>query len=170
MTNNLVVQGTKIRRQGNMVGAAPGEAPAGHIAASVIDTPEGMDDAMFHMLFPNNSISLWPGPASSFNYARWIPLTPHRTRWVSTRWWPAGTDQRLIDDQWAFMASVGSEDTTVIEKVHKGMRSGSFPGGPYILRGDVADLDSCTMIRDERGPLRLNQLIAKALVGGVING
>ena len=31
MANNLFVQGTKIRRQGDTVGAAPGEAPAGHI-------------------------------------------------------------------------------------------------------------------------------------------
>lgn len=163
MKNSLIVQGTKVRRQGDLVGAGPGEAPAGQIAASVIDTQEGMDDAMFHMMFPNNSISLWPGPADSFNFARWVPLTPHRTRWISTRWWPAGTDQRLIDDQWEFMASVGSEDIAVIEGVHKGMCSGSFAGGPYILHSHDSDLDSRIMTRDERGPLRLNQLIVRAL-------
>jgi len=166
MERNLIVQGTKIRRDGSRVGAAEGEAPAGQAAASVIGTPAGMDDAKFHMLFPNNSISLWPGPADSFNFARWVPMGPHRTRWFSTRWWPAGTAAELIEDQWAFMASVGSEDTAVIEGVHRGMRSGSYCGGPYIVRGERTELDDCAVVRDERGPLRLNELIAAQLLCG----
>jgi choline monooxygenase len=169
MARNLIVQGTKIRRDGERIGAAQSEAPAGHLAASVIDTSAGMDDAMFHMLFPNNSISLWPGPANSFNFARWVPMGPHRTRWLSTRWWPAGTDQDIIEDQWAFMASVGAEDTSVIEGVHRGMCSGSFIGGRYILRGESTNLDDCAVTRDERGPLRLNRLIAAQLLSENVN-
>ena len=158
-----IVQGTTIRRRDDgTVGARPDEAPAGQLSAGLIGTPGGMDQAMFHWLFPNNSISLWPGPANSFNVARWIPRGPHMTTWWSIRWWPADVDDAVIEDQWEFMSSVGWEDRDIVESVHRGMRSGSWAGGPLVLRDREA---SCATVRDERGAHRLNTLVAQAILG-----
>lgn len=158
-----VVQGTTIRhRDDGTVGAHHDEAPAGQLAAALVGTPDGMDQAKFHWLFPNNSISLWPGPANSFNIARWIPRGPHLTTWWSIRWWPSDVDDTVIEDQWAFMSSVGWEDRDIIESVHRGMRSGSWPGGPLVLQDRDA---SCATVRDERGAHLLNTLVAQAILG-----
>ena len=159
LKGSCVVQGTTMRAdsayqpEGGRMSDAVGAAARG---------PDGSDQAMFHWIFPNNSISLWPGPANSFNFARWVPLGPHSCRWETIRWWPADVPDSIRDEQWNFISEVGEEDHLIVERVHRGVRSGLWRGGPFMLGRDLADSAS-EVIRDERGPYRLNSLAAQAI-------
>jgi choline monooxygenase len=156
---SCVVQGTRMRA---LTGG--GQVDTEVMDRLVIEAAEsGSDLAMFHWIFPNSSISFWPGPSNSFNYARWIPLGPHRCRWESTRWWSADVPDEVREAQWDFISEVGGEDLALIEGVQRGMLSGDWRGGVFGLSPDHADPHN-EMIRDERGPLRLNRLVAETLL------
>ena len=86
-TDRCIVQGAGIRPADAPASRRAAETRMGPIATAAATAPGGIDYAVFHYVFPNNSVSLWPGPGNSFNCARWIPLGPDRTRWWSMRWW-----------------------------------------------------------------------------------
>jgi choline monooxygenase len=164
-----IVQGTRMRPERRTAGTAPGEVyrdgdsfAMGPVATEVALSESGMDQALFHWLFPNNSISVWPGPGNSFNIARWIPLGPHRTRWWSIRWWPQGVPDQVRDEQWDFIVQVGWEDKKIVENIQRGMRSGGWSGGPFKI-DRAHQLGQSQTSRDERGPQQFNRLVAQAL-------
>jgi phenylpropionate dioxygenase-like ring-hydroxylating dioxygenase large terminal subunit len=164
-----IVQGTHMRPQRRAAGGQPGEVyrdgdsfAMGTVATEVALSEKGMDLAWFHWLFPNNSISVWPGPGNSFNVARWIPLGPNRTRWWSIRWWPQDVSDAARDEQWDFIVQVGWEDKKIVENIQRGMRSGGWSGGPFKI-DRASQPGKLQTARDERGPQQFNRLVAKAL-------
>jgi choline monooxygenase len=154
LSEHCIVQGTSLR---------PADAPAqgraaatrmGPVATAAAFADDGMNLAMFHWLFPNNSISVWPGPGNSFNIARWMPIGPERTRWWSVRWWPADVDPVARDEQWDFMLQIGIEDQRIVENLQRGLRSGAWDGGRFQLQQEHTG---------EHGPRQFNRLVAAAL-------
>ncbi|HZD01615.1 MAG TPA: aromatic ring-hydroxylating dioxygenase subunit alpha [Actinomycetes bacterium] len=156
LKGQCVVQGTTLRDD------LTAQQTPGKMSDLVADSAYGAggsDLAMFHWIFPNNSVSLWPGPANSFNFARWVPLGPDRCRWETIRWWSADVPSAVRDAQWNFIAEVGEEDHVIVERVQRGMKSGSWAGGPFMLGRDLSEgIDND--IRDERGPHRFNSITA----------
>jgi phenylpropionate dioxygenase-like ring-hydroxylating dioxygenase large terminal subunit len=159
LKGGCVVQGTTLRPD---TVARNGDGQMSSLVAEAALGADGSDLAMFHWLFPNNSVSLWPGPSNSFNFARWVPLGPNRCRWETIRWWSSDVPDAVRDAQWNFISDVGEEDRLIVEKVHRGMLSGSWAGGPFMLGRDLAE-DTVATMRDERGPHRFNTLTAQAI-------
>jgi choline monooxygenase len=175
LRGNCIIQGTRAkhidmehfdeRRGGRM----------GPLTTAAALSTEGTDSNYFHWIFPNNSVSFWPGPTKSFNVARWIPDGPERTRWWSVRWWAADVPDEIRDEQWQFLSDVGWEDKEIVENTHIGMRSGAWRGGPFYVEPDVdapvenpmphVAGDELQQIRDERGIHLFNRLVANTLVG-----
>jgi len=154
-----IVQGTTLRDD---LAGQQAEGKMSDLVAATAYGNDGSDLAMFHWIFPSNSVSLWPGPANSFNFARWVPLGPDRCKWETIRWWSADVPGEVRDAQWDFIAEVGEEDHLIVERVHLGMKSGSWQGGPFMLGRDLSD-DTTYTIRDERGPHRFNSLAAETV-------
>jgi choline monooxygenase len=159
LQGSCVVQGTRLRED-FAAQQTPGRM-SDLVAASAYEQG-GSDLAMFHWIFPNNSVSLWPGPANSFNFARWVPMGPDRCRWETIRWWSASVPDAVRDAQWDFIAEVGEEDHVIVERVHRGMKSDAWTGGPFMLGRDLSE-DTDNTIRDERGPHRFNSLVAQTV-------
>ncbi len=150
MSDRCIVQGTEIRSPDAPASGAAAAGRMGPVATAAAVAGGGIDFAVFHYLFPNNSISLWPGPGSSFNCARWIPIGPGRTRWWSMRWWPADADPIALQEQWDFMLQIGREDKAIVESLQLGVASGGWQGGVFDLRDERSG---------EHGVQRFNQMI-----------
>lgn len=156
MTDRCIVQGTGIRPPDAPASGRAAEGRMGPRATAVAAAPGGIDHAVFHYLFPNNSISLWPGPGNSFNCARWIPLGPDRTRWWSMRWWPSDIDAEALREQWDFMLRIGWEDKDIVEGLHRGVVSGAWKGGVFDLRDERSG---------EHGVQRFDRMVTEWLRG-----
>jgi phenylpropionate dioxygenase-like ring-hydroxylating dioxygenase large terminal subunit len=163
MRGTRISQGGRLRLPGS-TGRSDLEALRLGPAASALALSDGGNDlAWFHWVFPNNSISVWPGPGRSFNVGRWVPLAPDRTRWWRIRYWPADVPEAAREEQWSFIAQVNVEDQRIVERIQRGMASGAWDGGVFSLPDAGADghLEAC---RDERGAHRFNTLVADALL------
>jgi choline monooxygenase len=136
MTDQLIVQGTGIRAPDAPASGRAAETRMGPLATAAAIAIDGIDHAIFHYVFPNNSVSLWPGPGNSFNCARWIPQGPDRTRWWSMRWWPGDADPAAMAEQWDFMLKIGWEDKDIVEGLQRGIASGGWRGGVFDLRDE----------------------------------
>jgi choline monooxygenase len=119
---------------------------------------QGFPFHQFHWLFPNQSLSIWPGPGNSFTLNRWQPLGPEQTRWWIGRWWPASVSREVREQQWAFVLEVAGQDVAVLEGVQQGVRSGAWRSGPYSL------LDTP---RSERPLLAFNRMVSAWLGAAV---
>jgi choline monooxygenase len=155
-TDRCIIQGAGIRSADAPAGGRAAETRMGPIAMAAATGPGGIDEAVFHFVFPNNSVSLWPGPGNSFNCARWIPLGPDRTRWWSMRWWPEDGDPVALKEQWDFMLQVGWEDKDIVEGLQIGVASGAWRGGVFDLRDERSG---------EHGVHRFDSLVSDWLNG-----
>jgi choline monooxygenase len=135
----------------------------GPTASAVALSPDGNDLAWFHWVFPNNSVSIWPGPGRSFNIGRWIPMAPDTTRWWRIRYWPSDVPEAAREEQWAFISQVNEEDKRIVEGIQRGIGSGAWDGGIFSLVAPPGD-EALQQCRDERGPHRFNLLVAQALL------
>lgn len=156
-TDRCIVQGTGLRAADSPASGRAAETRMGPIATAAAIDPDGIDQAIFHFVFPNNSVSIWPGPGNSFNCARWIPLGPDRTRWWSMRWWPEGGDPVALKEQWDFMLQVGWEDKDIVEGLQHGVASGAWRGGVFDLRDESSG---------EHGVHRFDSLVTDWMSGG----
>jgi phenylpropionate dioxygenase-like ring-hydroxylating dioxygenase large terminal subunit len=157
---NCVIQGTHMNPTDKLSAKQQVAGQMGPAATRAALASDGSDLAWFHWIFPNNSISVWPGPANSFNVARWIPLGPNRTRWWSVRWWPADVPDQVRDEQWDFICAVGWEDQKIVEGVYRGVTSNAWKGARFQLDPNRYE-PGLLPARDERGPHQFNQLVAR---------
>jgi len=174
LRGNCIIQGTRAKQVDMAAFDQRRAGRMGKAATAAVFEPEGSDSNYFHWIFPNNSVSFWPGPAKSFNVARWIPDGPERTKWWSVRWWAEDVPDEIRDDQWDFLADVGWEDKEIVENTHLGMKSGAWKGSSFYLAPDdkkpvenpmphVA-AEELQQIRDERGILQFNKLVAQTVL------
>jgi choline monooxygenase len=130
---------------------------AGGMGASVWEAaacPGGLNFSQLHWLFPNQSLSIWPGPGNSFTLNRWLPLGPERTRWWIGRWWPADLPAAVREQQWEFVLRVAREDVKIVEGVQRGVRSGAWLRGRYQLAQQT---------RTEHGPRAFSMMVTESL-------
>jgi choline monooxygenase len=105
-----------------------------------------------HWLFPNQSVSTWPGPCPSVIVNHWVPLGPESTRWDLTRYWLGDVDEADVDAGWAYSLTFAEQDAALVEGVRRGIRNG-WPGGRYVLDGPFS----------ERGPSTFAGAVVSAL-------
>ena len=174
LRGNCIIQGTRAKKVDMNKFDKRRAGRMGATATGSVFAEEGSDANYFHWIFPNNSVSFWPGPSKSFNVARWLPDGPERTRWWSIRWWAADVPDEVRDDQWDFLANVGWEDKEIVENTTLGMKSGAWRGSSFYIADDDHPVgnpmphvaaDELQEIRDERGIHQFNSLVAQTLLG-----
>lgn len=82
----------------------------------------------FHFLFPNLTLNILPGPPN-LSLGPVIPEEPGRTTRFLDYFFHPDTDEGWIRDMLAWDAQVGAEDAALVERVHRGVRSGMLDGG-----------------------------------------
>jgi choline monooxygenase len=130
---SAVVGRTPLRAEAGTNGPT---APTRGMAVAIWDAAtrgDGLDFHQFHWLFPNQSLSIWPGPGNSFTLNRWRPIAPDRTHWWLGRWWPATVAPDVRAAQWEFVLQVAGQDVAILEGVQRGVQSGAWSHGRYQL-------------------------------------
>ena len=96
------------------------------------DAPElpvgDVELSQYHMMFPNTSIDITPGPPNLQVYA-WRPTGPHGIDSTSHYYFDEDVPEAEIDQIVAFNRQVGSEDMGLIRSVQAGLDSGTVPHG-----------------------------------------
>ena len=82
----------------------------------------------FHFLFPNVTISVMPG-RSNLSIGPVLPAGPERAERFLDYFFAAGEDEAWIAGMLAFDSQVGREDTALVERVQRGLRSGLLDSG-----------------------------------------
>ncbi len=87
----------------------------------------------FHFLWPNLTINVMPGRAN-LSLGPIVPVGPERTaRFLDDVVGP-DVDEAWIEEMLAFDEQVGREDTVLVERVQRGVRSGALEHG-HLLAG-----------------------------------
>lgn len=133
MAGNCVTQGTRLRQSTALAPKANKPTRLGELATDLALSESGTDLALFHYVFPNQSIQVWPGPSGSFSIGRFIPLGVERTRRVYMRFWTMDVPREVSDESWRFTMQVASEDLKLCEGVQRGLRSGGYARGRFQL-------------------------------------
>jgi phenylpropionate dioxygenase-like ring-hydroxylating dioxygenase large terminal subunit len=102
--------------------------PSRNGGGGIYDAQGEITRGQFHFLFPNTAINVMPG-RPNFSIGPIIPLTAERTYRYLDYFFAPGTDEAWIADYVALDNQVGSEDRTLVERVHAGMRSGAVDHG-----------------------------------------
>jgi phenylpropionate dioxygenase-like ring-hydroxylating dioxygenase large terminal subunit len=82
----------------------------------------------FHLLFPNTVVNVMPG-RPNLSIGPIVPVGPERTHRFLDYFVAADADQAWIDELLSFDAEVGAEDTRLVERVQRGVRTGLLDGG-----------------------------------------
>lgn len=82
----------------------------------------------FHLLYPNTGLNVFPGPPN-LSIGPILPNGPHRTERYLDYFFAPDVDERWLAEFLAFDDEIGRQDTTLVESVHRGMRSGMLEHG-----------------------------------------
>jgi phenylpropionate dioxygenase-like ring-hydroxylating dioxygenase large terminal subunit len=89
----------------------------------------------FHLLYPNTSINVFPGPPN-LSIGPIMPSGPHRTSRYLDYFFAPGADETWRAEYFAFDEQVGREDRALVESVHRGMASGVLEHGRLLLNAE----------------------------------
>jgi phenylpropionate dioxygenase-like ring-hydroxylating dioxygenase large terminal subunit len=89
----------------------------------------------FHFLWPNLTINVMPGHAN-LSIGPIVPLTPERTSRFLDYFVGPDVDEAWTREMLAFDAQVGAEDTALVERVQRGMRSGVLEHGHLLVESE----------------------------------
>jgi phenylpropionate dioxygenase-like ring-hydroxylating dioxygenase large terminal subunit len=84
--------------------------------------------SQFHFVWPNFGINIFPG-RPNLSCGPIVPLGPERTSRFLDYFFAPDVDEEWVDELLEFDAQVGREDTELVERVHRGMRSGVLEAG-----------------------------------------
>ena len=112
----------------------------------VKERPQGSFDAnydpvgeivrgQFHFLWPNLTINVMPG-RSNLSVGPILPLAPERTSRFLDYFVGPDVDEGWIGEMLAFDEQVGAEDTVLVERVQKGLRSGALDHGHLLVESE----------------------------------
>ena len=93
------------------------------------------DHGQFHLLYPNTSINVFPGPPN-LSIGPILPDGPGRTARYLDYFFAPGVDEQWVRDFFAFDDQVGREDKALVESVHRGMASGILGEGRMLLNSE----------------------------------
>jgi choline monooxygenase len=105
--------------------------------------PEGeVAHGQFHFLFPNVTINILPGPPN-VSIGPVLPAGAERTERFLDYFFAPGTDEARIAELLEFDDQVGREDTVLVERVQRGVRSGALGEGRLLAESErlVAHFD-----------------------------
>ena len=86
----------------------------------------------FHFLWPNLTINVMPGHAN-LSIGPILPLAPERTTRYLDYFVGPDVDEAWLEEMLAFDGQVGAEDTVLVERVQKGLRSGALEHGHLLV-------------------------------------
>jgi phenylpropionate dioxygenase-like ring-hydroxylating dioxygenase large terminal subunit len=89
----------------------------------------------FHFLWPNLTINVMPGHAN-LSIGPIVPLAPERTSRFLDYFVGPDVDEAWTREMLAFDAQVGAEDTVLVERVQRGMRSGMLDHGHLLAESE----------------------------------
>ena len=90
-------------------------------------TRDGGREGQFHMLWPNTTINVFPGPAN-LSIGPAFPAGTERTeRWLDY-FWAADVDDAAIAELFELDEIVGREDAELVRNVQRGVRAGLVTG------------------------------------------
>ena len=82
----------------------------------------------FHFVFPNTTVNVMPG-RPNLSIGPVLPAGPERTERFLDYFFAPGEDERWIAELLEFDGQVGREDSALVERVQRGVRSGMVEGG-----------------------------------------
>ena len=91
-------------------------------------TGHELERSQFHFVWPNFGINIFPGHPN-LSCGPIVPVTAERTARFLDYFFAPDVDQGWIDELLEFDDQVGREDTELVERVHRGMRSGVLAAG-----------------------------------------
>jgi choline monooxygenase len=107
--------------------------PDAYTDAAPYDVSDGVPTAQYHILFPAMKFNVNPGRPNLSIGPMW-PLRTDRTAAWFDYFFAEGTDEAWIEELLEFDNQVGSEDTGLVEAVHRGAASGALPHGRLLGR------------------------------------
>lgn len=120
-----------------------------------IDPSELCQEAITWRLWPNIAFLILPGEASSFSVVSSYPVTPSITRRVTITLVQPG--ETVNFNRWNYLwNTIWTEDKSVCESVHKGLRSRGYRQGRFMINPDLPYIS-------EYGPHFFQLLYAKAM-------
>ncbi len=87
-----------------------------------------VERGQFHLLFPGTVINVMPG-RPNLSIGPIVPVSAERTNRFLDYFVAPDAPQEWIDELLAFDGEVGAEDTTLVERVQEGVRSGLVEDG-----------------------------------------
>jgi len=103
--------------------------------AGAFDPTGEIARGQFHFLWPNATINVMPGHAN-LSIGPIVPVGPERTERFLDYFVGPDVDETWIEEMLAFDKQVGAEDTVLVERVQKGMRSGAVDHGHLLLESE----------------------------------
>ncbi len=98
--------------------------------------PRGpVERGQFHFLWPNITINVMPGQPN-LSIGPVVPRAAERTGRFLDYFVGPGVDDAWIADMLEFDDQVGAEDTVLVERVQKGLRSGGLEHGRLLLESE----------------------------------
>jgi len=89
----------------------------------------------FHLLYPNTSVNVFPGPPN-LSIGPVLPNGTGRTERYLDYFFAPDADEQWIEEFFAFDNQVGAEDAVLVESVHRGMASGMVDRGRLLLASE----------------------------------
>jgi phenylpropionate dioxygenase-like ring-hydroxylating dioxygenase large terminal subunit len=93
------------------------------------------EHGQFHLLYPNTSINVFPGPPN-LSIGPIVPDGPGHTERYLDYFFAPDIDEAWLRDFFAFDDQVGREDKVLVESVHRGMASGMLEEGHMLLESE----------------------------------
>jgi choline monooxygenase len=84
--------------------------------------------SQFHFVWPNFGINIFPG-RPNLSCGPIVPVGPERTLRFLDYFFAPDVEQEWVSELLEFDNEVGREDTELVERVHRGMRSGVLSEG-----------------------------------------
>jgi choline monooxygenase len=91
--------------------------------------------SQFHFLWPNFGINVFPG-RPNLSCGPILPVGPERTARYLDYFFAPDVDQAWIDELMALDDQIGREDTSLVEGVQRGVRSGALPEGHLLTESE----------------------------------
>jgi choline monooxygenase len=91
--------------------------------------------SQFHFLWPNFGINVFPG-RPNLSCGPILPIGPERTARYLDYFFAPDVDQAWIDELMALDDQIGREDTSLVEGVQRGVRSGALPEGHLLTESE----------------------------------
>jgi choline monooxygenase len=103
--------------------------------------------SQFHLLFPNTTINIAPGP-QNISIERWVPTGPRETVEVTDYFFDPDESPERIQELLEFDTQVAEEDVALVLSVQRGLDSGQVPQGRLMQESEKLIVDFQRRVHD----------------------